>query len=63
MSNLLAELRTIHEELASMTQVFDKSEILKPLESLEVSANKIGEAGVEFGPDNGKPVSYSSING
>jgi hypothetical protein len=44
MSNLAAELRTIHDELVSMTQVIDKPEILKPLESLENSANEIGKA-------------------
>jgi hypothetical protein len=43
MSDLSAELRTIYEELASMTQVFDNPEILKPLELLEDSANEIGK--------------------
>ena len=44
MSNLVAELRTIHEELTSITQVFDKPKILKQLGSLEDSANEIGKA-------------------
>jgi hypothetical protein len=39
MSNLAAELRTIHEELLLMTQALNKPEFLKPLELLEDSAN------------------------
>lgn len=44
MSNLAAELRTVHDELLSTTQLFDKPEIIEPLKSLEDSANYIGKA-------------------
>lgn len=44
MSNLAAELREIFENLMSMTSVFDKPEIIKPLEALENSANDVGKA-------------------
>jgi hypothetical protein len=40
MSNLVEELRAIHEELVSMAQVFDKPEIFKRLESLEAGPTR-----------------------
>jgi hypothetical protein len=44
MSDLAAELRTIHEELLSMVQVLDKPDFLRPLDSLEDGANQVGKA-------------------
>jgi hypothetical protein len=44
MSNLVAELRTIHDELMSASRAFDRPEVLKPLEALEDSVNEIAKA-------------------
>jgi hypothetical protein len=44
MSELTAELRTVHEELLSTVQTFENPDIAKPLNSLEESANEVGRA-------------------
>jgi hypothetical protein len=44
MSELVSELRRIHEQLQSFAESFDKPEITKPLDALEKSAMEIGKA-------------------
>ena len=44
MSDLAAELRNLHEELLSITEVLGKPDILQPLDSLEDSAYEVGKS-------------------
>jgi hypothetical protein len=59
MSNLIAELRTIHEELTSLTQVFDDSKIREPLPALTFEKLLFGSAarsGWPLGDEHGVPT-------
>ena len=44
MSKLAAELRAIHDELLSMIRALENPALLKPLESLQDSAEEVGKA-------------------
>jgi Predicted nucleotide-binding protein containing TIR-like domain len=44
MSKLAAELRAIHDELLSMIRALENPDLLKPLESLQDSAEEVGKA-------------------
>lgn len=49
MSEIVAELRAIYDDLMSFIQNFDKPEVAKPLDALDKSATEIGKLGVVHG--------------